>query len=263
MRDVSLSDQRFDDFPEERAASPKRRASSAAPSPARAPKNKPARGRLFDRRRLGVVTLAGIAGLALIGVPMNALFFQDGRHPAPLFSTHFLTPEKSQTAETPTPPARPAKIDGAAREAEALKAEAAPRAAPKAAAKPEQPAKVDPLAALLKTETAPAPKPEKKRETASRDQIGVLLGGDARKAAAAPADTATTAPPAAPDRNVLSAQRALQRLGYVVKPDGMVSPNLRKTVEKFERDNGLPATGELTPRVVKAIAARAAAGREQ
>ncbi len=256
MRDVSLSDQSFDDFPEERAASPKRRSAGAGPSPARAPKKKPARGGMFERRRLGVMTLVGIGGLALVGVPMNALFFQDGRHPAPLFSTHFLTPEKSPVAETPTPPARPAKIEAAAREAETVKA-----TAPKAAAKPE-PAKTDPLAALLKTDAAPLPRPEKKREAASRDQIGSLLGGESRKPPAAPAEADTPAP-AAPDRHVLSTQRALQRLGYVVKPDGQMSASLRKTIEKFERDNGLPVTGELTPKVVKVIAARAAAGHQQ
>lgn len=255
MRDVSLSDQRFDDFPEERAASPKRRGAGAAPSPARAPKKKPARGGMFEKRRLGVLTLVGIGGLALVGVPMNALFFQDGRHPAPLFSTHVVTPEKSPVAETPTPPARPAKIEAAAREAEAVKTEAAPRIGPKAAARPE-PAKVDPLAALLKTDPAPAAKPEKKQPAASRDQIGSLLGSDAKKSPAAPAET----PAAGPDRNVLSAQRALQRLGYVVKPDGIMSPGLRKTIAKFEQDNGLSATGELTPKVVKAIAAKAGAG---
>ncbi len=261
MRDVSLSDQRFDDdLPEERAASPKRRA--AGPPPAWAPKKPPTRGGMFGKRRLGVMTLVGIGGLALVGVPLNALFFQDGRHPAPLFATHFVTPEKGPVAETPTPPARPAKIESAAHEVEATKAEATARTAPKSSGKAE-PGKADPLAALLKTEAPPAAvKPEKKREMASRDQIGALLG-DARKPAPAPAQAEAAAAPSAPDRAVLSTQRALQRLGYVVRPDGLMSASLRKTIEKFERDNGLPATGELTPKVVKAIAARASAGRQQ
>ncbi|WP_363346861.1 peptidoglycan-binding domain-containing protein [Methylocystis echinoides] len=256
MRDVSLSDPRFDDFPDERAATPKRR---GAASPA--PKKKGGRGGMFERRRLGVMTLVAIGGLALIGVPMNALFFQDGRHPAPLFSTRVVTPEKLQTAQTPTPPARPAKIDAPARDAESVKGDAAAsRPVPKVAVKME-PARTDPLAALLKSDAAPASKPEKKREVVSRDQIGALLGGEPKKPVAAPADAASPAPPV-PDRNVLSAQRALQRLGYVVKPDGVASPGLRKAIEKFERDNGLPVTGELTPKVGKAIAQRMAAGRQ-
>ncbi len=257
MRDISLSDQRFEDFSEAPASAPKRR---AAPSAPRAPKQKPPRGRMFERRRLGVMALMGIGGLALVGVPMNALFFQDGRHPAPLFSTHVLTPEKPQIAETPTPPARPAKIEA--------QSESSPRPAAKAAAKTDQ-ARIDPLAALLKSDAAPAAKPEKKREASARDQIGALLGDSAAAApkpapAAAPAaHAAPAAPLAKPDRGVLLAQRELLRLGYVVKPDGSKSPAFRKTIEKFERDNGLPVTGELGPKVAKAIAARAAAGRPQ
>lgn len=259
MRDVSLSAQKFDDFPEERAA-PKRRASG----PARAPRSNEGRGPA-KKRRLGAMALFAIGGLALVGVPMNALFFQDGRHPAPLFSAHVLVPEKPVPAEPPTPPVRP-KVDNARVEAETPKADAAPKA--------RSDAKIDPLAEILKADTAPparaakvekVDKVEKKREAvASRDQIGALLGAGAAKTAA-PKTAAPTPPapiataPAGPDRNVLSAQRALQRLGYVVKPDGVMSPGLKKTIERFERDNGLPVSGELTAKVTKAIAARAAA----
>ncbi len=257
MRDVSLSAQRFDDFEEERAT-PKRR----APSPARAgrnePPNAPAR-----KRRLGAMALFGIGGLALIGVPMNALFFQDGRHPAPLFSSHVLVPEKP-VIEAPTPPARP-KIETARADAEAPSRPAKPKA---------ETTKVDPLAEILKSSEAPAAKPqkveraekvekiekvEKKREVASRDQIGALLGGGPAKAAApvaapAPAVSASTA---APSANVVATQRALQRLGYVVKPDGVMGPGLKKAIERFEQDNGLPVSGELSPKLAKAIAAHA------
>lgn len=253
MRDVSLSAQKFDDFPEDRAA-PRRRGPGSAPAPARAKKKAP-RGGMFQKRRLGAMALIGIGGLALVGVPLNALYFQEGRHPAPLFSTHLPPPDKSEPAAAPTPPARPAKIE-TAREAEAVKAEPAPRAAPPKA-KAES-FRSDPVADILKSETAPpakvekAEKAEKKREVASRDQIGALLGAGAPKAA-------PVAP--GPDRGVLATQQALQRLGYVVKPDGLKSAALRKTVEQFERDHGLPVTGELSAKVAKAITARAVAGR--
>jgi hypothetical protein len=210
------------------------------------------------------MTLFAIGGLALIGVPMNALFFQDGRHPAPLFSAHVLVPEKPAPAEAPTPPVRP-KVETARMEADTPKADAAPKA--------RSEAKIDPLAEILKADAAPPAKAgkvekvekvEKKREVvASRDQIGALLGGGAAKTAAptppAPVATAPAGAAAGPDRNVLSAQRALQRLGYVVKPDGVMSPGLKKTIERFERDNGLPVSGELNAKVTKALAARAAA----
>jgi type IV secretory pathway VirB10-like protein len=263
LRDVSLSAQKFDDFEEERAA-PKRR----APSPARAKMNEPRNGPA-KKRRLGAMALFGIGGLALVGVPMNALFFQDGRHPAPLFSAHVLVPEKPVTAEAPTPPARP-KIETARVEAEAP---SRPAAKPRA-----ESAKVDPLAEILKSSEPPAAKPqkaervekvekvekiEKKREVASRDQIGALLGGGAPKPAApvpvsAPAASAATA---ASSGNVLATQRALQRLGYVVKPDGVMSPGLKKAIQSFERDNGMPVTGELSVKLGKAITARAGGAR--
>lgn len=242
MRDVSLSAQKFQDFPDEGAA-PKRRASNFDPTAPRAPKQKrSALGRMFALPRMGVMVLVGIVGLAFIGVPMNALFFQDGRHPAPLFSTHLVPIEKPATATAPTPPTRPARIEAARVEVNPVTPESAPRAAPKAAVK------TDPLAEILKSDAAPPVKAEKKREVASRDPISSLLGhGDASPAQAA-----------GPDRNVLSAQRALQRLGYVVKPDGLMSPGMRKTIEKFERDNGLPVTGELNAKVAKTLATRAA-----
>jgi hypothetical protein len=260
LRDVSLSAQKFDDFEEERAA-PKRR----APSPARARMNEPRNGPA-KKRRLGAMALFGIGGLALVGVPMNALFFQDGRHPAPLFSAHVLVPEKPVTAETPTPPARP-KIETARVEAEAP---SRPATKPRA-----EPAKIDPLAEILKSSEPPAAKPqkvervekvekvEKKREVASRDQIGALLGGAVAKPAApaSPPAPAASAATAAPSGNVLATQRALQRLGYVVKPDGVMSPGLKKAIESFERDNGMPVTGELSAKLGKAITARAGAAR--
>jgi hypothetical protein len=218
--------------------------------------------------------LVGIAGLALIGVPLNALFLQDGRHPAPLFGARTLAPEPIQTAAKPAP--RPAPTDVArVGEPDPIKAEPAPHAK---AAKPEARSDAAALTAEILKSAPPAPaaapaagpaKPVKKREAvASRDAIGSLLGPAPKPAAAAAKPAAPPRPAAAvpaaaaaagPDQGVISAQRALQRLGYVVKPDGVMTPELRKTIEKFEADNNLPPTGQLGPKVVKALASRTAA----
>lgn len=248
MRDVSLSASKFQDFPEERVA-PRRRGSvqpfHAAPAPSRAPKQRPSTlARVFAPRRMGVLVLLGIGGLAFVGVPMNALFLQDGRHPAPLFAARPAAPPK--TAEAPTPPARPAQIETARVEAGVGKTEAArveTSRAPKAVGRSDAAAL---RAEILKSEAAPAARPEKKRE-AARDPIGALLGGGA-------ATEART-----PDKGVMSAQRALQRLGYVVKADGLMGAGTRQAIERFERDNGLPVKGELSPKIVKLLAARTAA----
>lgn len=276
MRDVSLSAPKFEDFSDNRAAASRRAKAPFPPDfgPDRPPKERPALARFLRGPRLGVVVLSGIAGLALIGVPMNALFLQDGRHPAPLFGARVLTPEQIETAtkaaSVPTPPPHPARVEAARAEPDQIKTEPAPRAKP---GKPQATSDAAALTAeILKSET-PAPaapaKAVKKRETvASRDAISTLLGGGAatpvatpRPAPKSPQNGGDKAVAAAPDQNVLSAERALQRLGYVVKPDGVVSPELRKTIEKFERDNGLPPTGQLGPKVVKLLSARTAAQR--
>lgn len=228
-------------------------------------------------QRMGALVLLGIGGLAFVGVPMNALFFQDGRHPAPLFTTHVIAPQKSEPAATAAAPRAPARVESAAIEPDAvkpepLKIEAAPPVVPKAIARRDAAALKD----LMKPEPAPAqklekakPETKKKLETASRDAIGALLGaGPAAKpaparpakpstAAARPATAAAPAPAAA-GPEILSAQRTLQRLGYVVKPDGAMNSSTRQAIEKFERENGLPAKGDVTPKILKLLSARAA-----
>lgn len=237
--------------------------------------------RVFAPQRMGMMLLLGIGGLAFVGVPMNALFLQDGRHPAPLFSAHTLAPQKAEVAEetAAAPAAQPetSRAEAPAAKPDALKAEIAPPVA--------KPGKSDAAALkalLTKSEAAPAPKAEKKREVVSRDPIATMIGGGdsaakpkaatqthAQTKAAAPKSVSQTpkAQPQAqaqqpqaqaPTESVVSAQRALQRLGYVVKPDGVVSAGTKQAIEKFERDNGLPAKGELTSKISKLLATRAA-----
>lgn len=169
--------------------------------------------RLFGGRRRGLAFLA-LAGAAAIGVPLNALFLQDGRHPAPLFRAAEPPPA---IVQAPPPPARPAAVIAAA-----------PLARP-------APIKAEPA-------HAPAEKP--------RDPIGALLAGETPRAASKAED--------ADSKNVLAAQRALMRLGYVIKPDGVLGAATRQALEAFARENGLPATGEPTPRLLRRLTARVA-----
>lgn len=167
--------------------------------------------RIFGGRRRGVLFLGFIA-LAAIGIPLNALYLQEGRHPAPLFRAN--APEardetKAAHVAAPLPPARPI-------------APASEQAAP--AAKP----------AATKPEPARAEK---------RDAIGALLEGGAHKSETS-------------DKSVLSAQRALAKLGYTVRADGQFGAATRQALEKFERDSGLPVKGELTAKVRRQLHAR-------
>jgi hypothetical protein len=74
-------------------------------SGAKRPKAKPGKGwlGLLGRRRRSTVTVfLAFAAVAAIGVPLNALYLQDGHHPAPLFQSG------SPVATAPPPPQRPA-----------------------------------------------------------------------------------------------------------------------------------------------------------
>ncbi|WP_244415175.1 peptidoglycan-binding domain-containing protein [Methylocystis parvus] len=270
------------------------------------PKKKPSvLARVFAPQRMGVLVLLGIGGLAFVGVPMNALFLQDGHHPAPLFAARTPLPQKAAGADVAAPVAaksESARIESDAAKTDAAKAEAAKAEMALPAAKPSRSEAAALKAMLARPEGAA--RAEKKHDAADRDAIAAMLGGaeapvktrtapSARApapeakaqatqlktpaqpkiaAAPAPAPKVLTQPPkapapkaqpqtqaTAPAESVATAQRSLQRLGYVVKPDGVLSPGTRQAIEKFERDNGLPAKGDLTPKIAKLLATRAAA----
>lgn len=218
-----------------------------------------------------------LAALFLVGcsgaIAWNALVLQHVRHPAPLFNHS----DPAQAAVAPAaatsdmlPPARPVAetadaqamvphdpMQQAAAPVEAAPAQtvSAPRtparsamtdlvrnggvppaAAPQPAARPQQNAAV----------AAPAPP-----RAAARDPIAdmIRLGG--------PVPT----PPANvgrqdPGDTVLAGQRALARLGYSVKVDGMMGPGTRQAIERFEQDRRLPVTGEFSGRTVRELAAQ-------
>jgi peptidoglycan hydrolase-like protein with peptidoglycan-binding domain len=56
-------------------------------------------------------------------------------------------------------------------------------------------------------------------------------------------------------RLVAAAQRALAKLSYLsAKPDGVMGPETRQAIERFERDRKLPVTGDLGPRTSRELA---------
>jgi len=59
---------------------------------------------------------------------------------------------------------------------------------------------------------------------------------------------------AEPDDRVAAAQRALLKLGYGVRVDGLAGPGTRQAIETFERDRRLTVTGELTQRTIRELA---------
>ncbi|MBG0809194.1 peptidoglycan-binding protein [Methylosinus sp. H3A] len=184
--------------------------------------------KLFGGRRRGIVFLC-LAGATAIGVPLNALYFQDGRHPAPLFRSFAPEPHAQAEAQAPLPPVRPQ----AAAPTQAAAVQPAPA--------PHAPVMAKPQAA----------KPEPTRAE-KRDTIGALLGKDAHKEAPKTDEA---------DKNVLSAQRALAKLGFALRPDGKMGGATKQAIEKFERDNHLPVTGEVTAKLLRKLQGQASVGQ--
>jgi hypothetical protein len=175
------------------------------------------------------IALAGV----WIGILLNALLFQDGRHSAPFFAA---SPVPAAAA-IPVPPPRP------------VLAASAPATAP-AAGLSDQGVKAQrtaipipaaaPAVALPSQAVTPVPPP--------RDPISDLL---------------RAGPAAEPSKPVLAAQRQLNKLNYgPVRPDGLFGLGTRQAIEKFEKDRKLPVTGELNVRTTRELAAAAAAAGE-
>lgn len=56
-----------------------------------------------------------------------------------------------------------------------------------------------------------------------------------------------------PGDTILAGQRALARLGYSVKVDGMMGSGTRQAVERFEQERRLPVTGEFNARTMREL----------
>lgn len=171
-------------------------------------------------------TIVGAASAALaVGIVLNALAMQEGRHPAPFFRTAdspltAVMPAPSAQVPAVLPPVRPAAL----------------AAAP--AAQPAEPARPARQAPAVVPASAPAPAP------ASRDAIGDMLRGGGQ------------APAADANRTVSAGQRALNKLNYgPLKADGLMGAGTRAAVERFERDRKLPVTGEIAGRTARELAA--------
>ncbi|QRM28184.1 peptidoglycan-binding domain-containing protein [Microvirga sp. VF16] len=223
------------------------------------------------RQILAALFLTGCGG----AIAWNALALQSSRHPAPLFNTReiVLAPEPAPEVEgdtfQPLPPMRPgaqsaeglASAPAAHESAAHPVPEAAPAATvvtPKAPARSPiaemirnggqpAPAATPPARAPQAAPAAPAPAPVR---SAARDPIAdmIRMGG--------PVPT----PPANVGRSdpgdiVLAGQRALARLGYSVKVDGLMGSGTRQAIERFEQDRRLPVTGELNARTARELSA--------
>ena len=212
-------------------------------SPQRASKAPPKSWRDGKLMKRPVRTLATAAfGALLCGVAVNAIVLQSGHHPAPLFG-----PRELPARRRPAPPAPP------------IKAPVAPQPHPEDTA---------PTGSLPQVQAKPAPPPApplsaKRPKAAHEDVLGSFLARPAMKAAKPTAHEdvlgsfiAKEAPRAPAGGRVSSVQTALHRLGFSVKSSGKLDAPTRVALEKFEKSRSLPVKAELTPQVMRALAAR-------
>ena len=167
----------------------------------------------------GRVYLGAAVSAVIVGIAVNALTLQRGRHPAPFFA-----PARQ--------PARPAPA-------------ALPPVHPHAAA--EVPPVAPPAPASAVAEKAPPPLPpisprESAAPAAHGDPIAELLRGEA---------------PTEDAHLVLAAQNALIKLGHPLKADGHEGAATQQALREFERAHKLPPSTEITPRLVKQLNAAA------
>jgi hypothetical protein len=176
-------------------------------------------------QRPGASVACAVFAALMTGILLNALAFQNARHPSPLFGTPIMI---APQAEAPKPVPRPVSIS----------------AAPAAGA-PSIPVAIPTRPVATPRDAEPAP-------TKAPDAIGDML-----RASPATSSGASPAYPSAIDATrILLVQKALMKLGYVVRPDGVMGATTRQAIEKFERERGWQPHGELTPKVVREISLR-------
>ena len=220
------------------------------------------------RPRDAIGMCLAVGGVA--GVLINALYLQPGPHPAPIFTIKprpVSAPNATGAVRSPRPrPGDLAKTESGGRSQADIVADiqrelerrgfydgpidgfhgprtdAAIRDFEQAAGlKPAAQPSEELLQIMLRSSVKPAPASQQRAvqnsgASARGDAIGDLIAGSARR--------------------VLAVQRVLGDFGYgPVKPTGVLGPDTRAAIEKFERDRKLPVTGQLSDRLVRELAA--------
>jgi peptidoglycan hydrolase-like protein with peptidoglycan-binding domain len=195
-----------------------------------------------------------MATLAIFAIVTNALFMQKGPHPAPIFATRPLlqrdaVPLPRPQAVQAVPAAEQARLrligniqrelsrkgfyDGPADGIWGAKTDTAARDFVSAAGLKISPDANDGLLRAIvaftpKSTIVPAP------ANPPPDPIAKLI---------------------APSKKVMAVQRALADFGYgQIRPTGVLDPETRAAVEKFERDRRMPVTGQISDRFVRELA---------
>jgi Putative peptidoglycan binding domain len=168
--------------------------------------------------------VAGLLAFAAVSaIIANALWLQAGRHPSPMFGTVVAMPATPVAAANPLPRPRPLDADVTALEA-----------------KLNEPKAPDPVANLVKANSVPVAVP----------------AAIVRPPAPIPAASRSDSIAGSGSRRVAAVQRTLTELGYgQLKATGTVGSDTQAAIQKFEKTRRLPATGQMSDRLVQELVA--------
>lgn len=157
-----------------------------------------------------------LASAAVAAIVLNALFWQTGPHPAPIFANPVKPAASTEATSSVTatlPRPRPAQVDRAGADAQTTAAVSTTKPGPVA-----KPSNVPVPAA--------SPRP---------DPIAELVESSNR---------------------LVAVQQVLAEFGYgQIKPTGILGPETKAAIEKFEREHKLPVTGQLSERLARELGA--------
>ncbi len=240
----------------------------------------PSRGRRKD-----LIALA-LAGAAVCGILVNALFLQKGPHPAPIFSAKPVAAPQAATPSTQPvrtvggeltgsmtlPRARPQDLEAAKIDPVAPKAEPVPGRS-----------RLELIADIQKelgkrgfydggTDGVYGPKTDaairefeqsaglKHASEPSEQLLRVITQSNAKaKQAAVPAsrhDPIAELIAPSPSKRILAVQRALSDFGYgQIKPTGALDAPTQEAIKQFEYSKRMPVTGQISPRLLRELSA--------
>ena len=200
-----------------------------------------------------------LAGATVLTIAINALFLQSGPHPAPIFANKPpAAPVASSPVATMMPRVRPneAPVDARPR-SDAVIAEIQRELARRGFYDGVPDGVYGPRtdAAIRDFEQAAGLRPS----AAPNDTLLQVIARSTVKAkpvAAAPSRPDPIAELLAPQPRILAVQRALTDFGYgQIKPSGIMTPETRAAIERFERERKLPVTGQASDRLTRELTA--------
>jgi hypothetical protein len=187
----------------------------------------------------------GMAFVTLLAaIAVNAMFLQRGKHPAPLMGSilRIESPKPAAPATAARAAPAPSALDEALAPMPLAKPAADDNGAVKVLAAPVLAAPVQAAQASKPAAQASKPAAHASRSARAADPIGALIDRSDR---------------VAPANKVIAAQKALNKLGLHVAANGHFDAATRRALEQFQRRNGLPVTGELTPNLRRYLALQA------